>query len=278
MRAALASLASIVTLAAGAEAEPEAPPGSADELPSGTRVDDGYPALHVQRPLLLPAGGVEGAVGVRNEGSRLTGHVTSQTAAEARLRLGLGRVELEAAAALTVAAESPDGFTDAVEPPALGDLGAAARYGLSPDQAIEAELLIDRHPPTGTSYRPSLWYRRKDHLARRAAMVTAIGPRLRHAAQDAGASYSLLELEGRLRVEAQLGAIVMVSTHAVLGGRHELDEPEVTGIDTLYFAVGWDVTLAAARAIDVTVGARVDHTGELQAVTLHLGLIVRRVP
>lgn len=262
----------------GVDDEPPEPPDARDdegfdELAADV-VDEGYPELHVRRPLLLPSGGVEGTARAMLDTIDVHTARYDQIAADGRVRLGLGRFEIEAGAAVLVHSDPIEGFA---VPERLRDLFVAVRHGFSPDHVLGVEVLATRYGGVPLSYRAALIYRRQDHLSPRAAVVSAVGATL-WGTSLAGVRARVLDVQGRIAVEAQLARWLMVSTYFDLGGRHELDEPEVTNIETLHASMGFRVMVAATRAIDLVMDARSDSTGTVEAGTFTVGLAVRRMP
>ena len=260
----------------GVDDEPREAPEEAsfDELAADTNVDEGYPALHVQRPLLLPSGAIEGTARAVVDAIDVHTDAYAQVAGEGRLRVGVGRFEVEAGAAVLVHSDAIEGLAS---PERLRDLFVAVRRGFSPEHGLGLEVRAGRYRDVPLSYRAAMIYRRRDHMSRRAAIVSAVGATL-WGTSRAGVRAHILDVEGRVAVEAQLARWVMISTYIDLGGRHELDEPPVTNIETLHSSVGWRVTVAGTRAIDMVLDVRSDSVGALEAATATLGLVVRRMP
>lgn len=256
--------------------------------PPGPPTDAGYPQELAARPLLLPAGGLEGTVQlVTSREEWPSGELGGATMIdfvnlEPRARYALARLELEAGVGVLVfedLSESQPFF----QPERLQSVSLAARYGLTPDASVGVQLTAITPAGDYTSYQPALTVERKLHLSARAAIDVGARAGASWSSFSSGttsSSSTSLLVAGQAGPEAQLSSRFALRAIGRLGYARVVDAPTGTSPAVLSFDVELGALVAITRDLDVIAGVdfQTSGDGDYDVKLFTVGLAGRRVP
>ncbi|MBZ0235504.1 MAG: hypothetical protein K8M05_24455 [Deltaproteobacteria bacterium] len=259
---------SVAAGVAGAAASAAAQPTPAPAEPPV----DAYPVEHAERPLLLPAGAIEGGARVDVYDYAFDGGGVELYQLVPGVRYGLANAEVEARATLGLGNSG-----EMIETEALQALALAGRLGLGERSAVGIEL---QSVYPGEDFRTTV--------------IGAMVSTRRHfggASLDlgAGAAYGLgsgetgidtIRVHGTVTATAQLAPAVALQALARQYWFDYLGDPGF-GLSPAYFGQDYGVRalFAATPALDVIAGMDVLSTGNDSAARLYtLGVAARRVP
>jgi hypothetical protein len=242
----------------------------------------GYPVEAAARPLLLPTGGMEGGVRLLIDRSDFNGESWTGGALEPRARYGFGAFEAEAAFALHLFQDVPDGI-GVLEPERLRSVYLAGRYGWSPDATVGLALTVSEPSGDFSRYSPEVVVARKLHLSPGAAVELGAGAGMQFSSFDTGlettTARSLL-LEGQSRALAQVSRTVAAHATGRLQYVRVVSEAMEGFPQPAYLVFDVELGLVAALTPDIDVVAAIDirATGDYQGKSMTLGLVIRRLP
>jgi hypothetical protein len=266
-----------------------APPAAATAAatPLSDAAAHGYPLALTARPLLLPAGAVEGSAMVILDRVPITDmdHLVTLTVAP-WLRYATPAVELEAGARLGLYQGSvPATVGSLAKFERLGALFVAVRHGFGADLSLGGELTVALPASDTPSFAPRLVVANKRHLAPWSAVELAAAAGIDRQTLAAGAgtpatSITSAVLGGTLRVQAQLTGAVGVEGRATFSFIDPVAEVAGGGgpSTTAYFAQNYGVQVVAAVSPNIDLIAGVDVIAANALTQYTVGVVARRLP
>jgi hypothetical protein len=232
-----------------------------------------YPHEQTARPLVLPSGGLEGTASITDQHVGIAGEAIDTWSNVLGARLGGRGVELEAALEIFL---DQAGTIAGLAPPAPDRLAGgslAARLELSRDATFGLELRYLNPGANG-----AFVLKRKLHPSRRAAIV--MSARVGGDTSGSEQNFSLFQIAGELRVQAQVRRRLMIEAGGTLGYNKVIgNDVEIMSVvqSTLVHTAGVRMVIGLSCAIDLGFAVEILQSSSIDSQLFTISLIGRRI-
>ncbi|CAN5915916.1 hypothetical protein BH11MYX2_BH11MYX2_21280 [soil metagenome] len=244
-----------------------------------------YPRAYTDRPLLLPNGGVEGALGLRIDTLKFGSDRYTTGGLRPSVRVGLGAAEIEAGASIFLFQDVPDtGGSTPTDPDRLQSVYGIARFTVAPETVIAGQLIAST--PTNSqvkTFTPGAFIEHKEHLSQVSSLRLTGGFNYVHPSYDDDTTPS----QDAVDVYAKVRGALQIAPLVALEGAAEYHFVKYTG-DMAYidqytsnvFSLG--IVGSVAPDIDVFAAFELNGTeldsGSFDGKGFVVGLSGRRIP